>query len=791
MIYEIFTYGGGDYIVEVLNAIVRVMGANSFTTALRIFLLFGLFSVLFDIAINGNFTKGVKYYISFLLIYNVLFVPKVDVLVIDPINQIEGNRKVDDIPFGLAFTAHTISSLGSWMADVFGMNFVLPNDLQYNKNGILFGSTLIQDTFNARLSNSKTQSNFNNYIRQCIIPSVMLKKKDNTEFINSNSIQDLLDVGKNGVLAYDFIDDTGNKKINLCSDNIEIAKDINIEINKLMLQQESIFNKNNNANITDINQYILGVQESTTKIFEQSLIANAISDATQEYLSNSEANAGAINYALTKDNIQKKTNGVLQWIQAGKFLPLLKIVIESMFYGLFPIVILLAMLPNGIKIFKNYVLILLALQVWSPLYAILNLIMTLEQKYKISGIISQTGNIISLYNKQAIIDVTQGIQIQAGLLAFLIPPLSFKVVQGLQNFGENMASGIASSGSFASSQVISEVASGSLSYGNTAFKNTNYGNESFDNKSYNNTSANKYDTDVVKNYGKSFETGGDGITHAKYSDGLETTNINKRISSNLGTNFTTNENQLVASQTALKNAKSTTESYANAYIKSIQDLQQFSFADSQVNGKVHSLSNSDSIKGNVGVSGKIGTSGNNIHASIDYDKIVSWADSNNISVEDRKTLTDLISQTKQLQTSYNQAYNEQNSKERNLNYALNTSVSSTLNANNEVERHLREDLGWDQEKIDYTAKNNPKEIELIGRRHLSSQVFNTNKPQTLEKINSSTEIAKNSYNNQNNIIDSQYAYNKNELKKDNSLKMFQNTDPTNWTDFSTSKKKNN
>ena len=143
------------------------------------------------------------------------------------------------------------------------------------------------------------------------------------------------------------------------------------------------------------------------------------------------------------------------------------------------------------------------------------------------------------------------------------------------------------------------------------------------------------------------------------------------------------------------------------------------------------------------------------------------------------------------QISYNQAYNEQKSKESDLNYALNTSVSSGFNANNEVERHLREDLGWSQEKIDYTAKNNAREIELLGRKHLSSQVFSSNKPKMFDEINSSIDVAKNSNENQNNIIDSQYNYSKNSLEKDNSLKMFQNTDPTNWTDFSTSKKKSN
>lgn len=115
MIYEIYSYSGGEYIIAVLNATVRVLSGNSFITAIKIFLLFGMFGVFFDIAINGNFSKGIKYYVSFLLAYNILFLPKVDVLITDPIREITSDRKVDDVPFGIAIVSHTVSTLGDWM----------------------------------------------------------------------------------------------------------------------------------------------------------------------------------------------------------------------------------------------------------------------------------------------------------------------------------------------------------------------------------------------------------------------------------------------------------------------------------------------------------------------------------------------------------------------------------------------------------------------------------------------------------------------------------------------------
>lgn len=727
MIYEIFTYGGGDYLVEVLNGIVRIMGDNSFTTALKIFLLFGLFSIMFDIALNGNFTKSVKYYISFFLIYNILFVPKVDVLIVDPINQIQGDRKVDNVPFGLGLSAHTITLLGNWMTKVFGMNFVLPNDLQYNKNGILFGSSIVKDTLNKKISDITISSNFNNYIRQCIVPAVNLKRINVEDIFKADNLQDFLALGHNGVLAYTYESSAGSSIV-LCNDTTTLYQKINDEISELMQQQDNVFNKNNNANITDINQYILGISQSTQKTFEQSLLTNAISDSAQEYLSITGADAGATNYAITKDNMQRKTNSILQWLQAGEFLPLLKVIMEAFFYGIFPIIILMTMLPNGIRYFKYYILILLALQVWSPLYAILNLIMTLEQKYKISGIVSETGSTLSLYNKEAIMDITQRIQMQAGLLAFLIPPLSFKIVQGMHGFGESIASGVASAGSYATSQVVSEVASGSLSYGNTAFKNTNYGNESFDN-----IQGHKHDT-------MSYERGADGI-------GISAGKFVQVMKDDLGVDVSRSERKSVSYAKSLSNAESILKAKSQDRSNAESDFN--SYVSSHRNDIIKSVNESDAISNedkksitgslNIDVSGGFKLFGNGLKMGaraeaawgkyLSHAKNISESQGNNdtIANEISKRHDKVISTTK----AEREAIDDVSAKRKEYNNALSSDAMITRNINNETFESLSIE---DKKKF---AMNDAGKINLanMGQKKAFGEFQNTVEPMLLDYNN--------------------------------------------------------
>ena len=689
-----------------------------------------MFSVLFDVALNGNFSKGVRYYISFFLIYNILFVPKVDVLITDPINQIQGNRKVDNVPFGLGFVAHTVSTLGNWMADVFGMNFALPNDLQYNKNGILFGSTLIKDTFNARIPDSRTSNNFNSYIRQCIIPAINLKRVKLEDFLKSPSIQELLDIGKNGVLAYDFINTNGGRQINLCNDTIEITKDINAEVDKLIKQQDNTFNKNNNVNIADVNQYILGIQQSTTKTFEQSLIANAINDSTQEYLSMTGADAGATNYAITKDDMQRKTNGILQWIQAGRFLPLLKIVIETMFYALFPIVILLTMLPNGIKIFKNYILILLALQVWSPLYAILNLIMTLEQKYRISSVIAQTGNSLSLYNKQAVIDTTQGIQMQAGLLAFLIPPLSFKIIQGMQNFGESMASGIASAGSYATSQVVSEVASGNLSYGNGSFKNTSYGNESFDN-----IQAHKHDTNEVYFSGVKRVQGADGIVATTTESGTTYDTTMNRSNTGVSANFSESlENSL---HNAVSNSQANAKNKANTLNDMITRMNS-SYRENNNSATSWGVNGKGEVSLRTSAGLKVFGNGETVEG------VVSAAMQAGYDERTAKQLGNEFGLIKNQQKSYTESLNEVSNYQKSLDYVTRTGANIARDLTDEMFNKKREN-GISESEIKSLA--NDRELLAKELQDYVFSKFNLNKPQMYKNHNNSNRQFQNSYDN--------------------------------------------
>ncbi|MDR2526534.1 MAG: conjugal transfer protein TraG N-terminal domain-containing protein [Rickettsiales bacterium] len=419
-----------------------------------------------------------------------MFLPKVRVLITDRINpNMQMGRSIDDVPWGLAFFANIITSIGDSMTRAFDMNFSLPDDLQYSKTGMLFGSQIIQRIATAKIKNSNAKASFNNYIRQCIFNRVNMKVEFQGQVLDyellkkAKNINEFIEYGSTGILAYTYIKSNGEEVFLLCDDNKALREDLKNGIDE---ETKEI------GTHEEATQYVTNIAGSQRDLLEQSLIASSTGDSTKDYLALTGSNAGAINYALTKDDIQRKESGIISWLQAGKYLPLLKVVLECIFYALFPFVILFAMLPKGFKIISGYFMILISLQLWSPLYAVLNLIMTLEQHFRASGL----EGVINISTKGKLFNASMGIQMQASLISLSIPFIAQKIINGGISGLTELSGQITSGMQQSASALASETSTGNFTYGNLSMNNRNY-----DNTSSNNTSSNKYDTvESIKGY---------------------------------------------------------------------------------------------------------------------------------------------------------------------------------------------------------------------------------------------------------------------------------------------------
>ena len=100
--YEIYAYGNNDSLYGIFNAIAAIMGANSYLQAIAMVAFCGFVTAALAYAFMPHKLIGWQWLASVLLVYSILFVPKVTVGIVDKLGT-QPVQVVSNVPFGVAF----------------------------------------------------------------------------------------------------------------------------------------------------------------------------------------------------------------------------------------------------------------------------------------------------------------------------------------------------------------------------------------------------------------------------------------------------------------------------------------------------------------------------------------------------------------------------------------------------------------------------------------------------------------------------------------------------------------
>ena len=165
---EVITYGGGAFIRDMFNAVAAIVGLGSFGSILRLSLLTGLLFVLFQTAFSMNFMTTVRWFVGSLIIYLCLLVPKVEVQVVDRFDPGLPGANVENVPLGLALIASLTTTVGAEITEQTETAFGLPDDLQYQDNGFIYGSKIFNDAMSFQETDATFGQNHSGFIRTCV-----------------------------------------------------------------------------------------------------------------------------------------------------------------------------------------------------------------------------------------------------------------------------------------------------------------------------------------------------------------------------------------------------------------------------------------------------------------------------------------------------------------------------------------------------------------------------------------------------------------------------------------------
>lgn len=567
----VIVYGNGDLFREYFNAIVAAMGHGShFSTLLHISILLAGFTVIFSFIMRRDLMEMVKWLGIFYVAIYILFLPQTSIVIIDRVNG-DANYVVDHVPLGLALVASYTSAVGDALTQNLESNFTMPDDLRYHKTGMVFASRLVEAASQFEIVDEKFDSNLKGFVHQCVFYDLLLNKYSINTLMSAPNVWGL--IASNPSPARSFVYDgdvtTCKEGVRKLADDWKQAIDSAEQAYGKRIYPNVAKEKAKSLLIIDLPmsyQYLTKLSESASDIMQQNLMANAISRGIVSMNAKLNAAASMESYAFVRAQEQTRLTNKTLGDMAAHWLPLMKNAFEAIMYGSFIFIVLLSVFPFGVTIFKNYVYTLLWIQMWAPLYAIINLIVSY---YAQLHSMAATDEALSLNATSGLLQINSDISGLAGYLTLSVPFLSAGLVKGMASTFTQLSQYVGGVTQSAGGTAAQEAVTGNMSFGNTSIGN----HHAF------NTQANHLDTSGRVSAG-SFTTqmaGGSSLTIT--ADGSGVLDMRNAMS-NLGASINFAESLRASyshqADRAFTAAQNDAFGYSNATNAAIRDVSELS-----------------------------------------------------------------------------------------------------------------------------------------------------------------------------------------------------------------------
>ena len=478
---EVFTVGGGEYLVNTFNAVAAWSGGGGYRSLLRVVLVMGFIYSLLVVAFTLNFRAWMNWFIQSTLIYLCLMVPTVDVKVTDRINPSLAPATVANVPLGLGVLASFTTQIGDWLTRTAETVFVMPGELNYTTNGMVYGARLFDATRNFVIRDAEFSTNLEEHFKKCLFGDVMLYQKSLTNLANAKDLWADMGPGSEA-RSQEWLERQGDGTVQnyivTCRQAYQML-DAHwapmIEANTPLWGKE-LYPKLSNTLAADklkhdlpiANAAFTGSGSSYSGSMRQNTAINAFMQARNSMAGGSGA-ATIDTFAQTRADIQARNtyNSIAQ--QAMAWVPILNIVLTVVFFAMFPVIFPLFLMPQtGLTTLKGYAMGFFYLAAWGPLYVILHMICMTRAETAASGVANGGVTLGSYGGIGAVNGETATI---AGFMLMSIPFLAAGLARGAMSIAGQATSMLAPAQNAAEAAAL-EQTTGNYSYGNVSWANS-------------------------------------------------------------------------------------------------------------------------------------------------------------------------------------------------------------------------------------------------------------------------------------------------------------------------------
>ena len=370
------------------------------------------------------------------------------------------------------------------MSRAFETVFTLPNDLQYTSNGLLFGSNLLRAASQFEITDSRLAGNVSEFMQQCVFYDILTGFYTWGDIVNEPNLWGMLQGSANPGRSFQYLDNVGDKTIVTCPAGAAV---LNADWANEITQAQSIYGSRMFpgdplaqakflAALPVSYAYMSNISVTAADAIRQNMMGNAVKRSLTRFAARADASAAAQDLALAQAEAQRSTSYSVLGELAGETLPLLRNVFEVLIYGLFPMFLILMFTPAAAKALLFYLKSLFWLQLWAPLYALLNLIMSsyASKTGEAVATLPGGGQELTLATTTALGAVNADITAIASYMAWMIPLISWGVVNAGAGMSMSMlAAGLGSITQQAGSRAAADVSHGNIGMGNMGMYNQN------------------------------------------------------------------------------------------------------------------------------------------------------------------------------------------------------------------------------------------------------------------------------------------------------------------------------
>ncbi|MCC6710635.1 MAG: conjugal transfer protein TraG N-terminal domain-containing protein [Gammaproteobacteria bacterium] len=449
--FEIYAYGNVDTLTGVFNAIAAIMGGDDYFGLIKTVALTGVLVAAFAGLFTPGRFHGWGWLMGFMLLYYAMFLPKVDVVIIDKLGT-QPPVAVGNVPLGVAFFGHYTSHVGDVMTRFFetafqvipDTNAQLPTELAYQRNGVMFGDRLIQASRAANINDPQLRSDLIAYVYNCTLYDLQDGTINPSTFTESTDIWSLM--GEPNPARFSTY---GNPvQVDTCPNvYTQLARRLPAEVARakvlLAFQLNPALEPSSVPGVIDgqleqayAKTQIATAAQGAADLLRQNIMINLVEDTSS--LAGQKLNdPAAVMLATSRANATASTNASFMTMCriAGQALPMVRNVIEAVVYAVFPFVFLLFLLAQGRGLalaIKSFGLSLVWIQLWPPLFAILNYVATLASARNLAAAarMGSGSQGLSLETASSIYHGAISDQAIAGYMVISIPVIATAIIKG-------------------------------------------------------------------------------------------------------------------------------------------------------------------------------------------------------------------------------------------------------------------------------------------------------------------------------------------------------------------------